>query len=203
MSGNEHWEKVYFSGSPEEKSWYQSKPALSLELIRSCGLSHEDPLIDVGGGASVLVDFLLQAGFTKLTVLDLSAEALQRSRARLGARSSHVNWVVENVTRYRPDESFCLWHDRAAFHFLTDAQDRAAYVKVAKSAVRPGGFIVLATFAPEGPERCSGLEVARHDENTVFADFGNHFELLTKQTEAHQTPQGKAQLFNYFLLRRV
>ncbi len=160
-------------------SWFQESPAPSLDLIRSpwarpTGTS----IIDVGGGASRLVDALFDEGFDRLTVLDLSEQALAASKARLGAAANKVRWLVADVTTWEPAETYDLWHDRAAFHFLTEAADRAAYASARRKAVRPGGHVIIGTFALDGPERCSGLPVQRHDAASIAAVLGDDFELI-------------------------
>jgi SAM-dependent methyltransferase len=175
---------------------------MSLRLIAGTGVSRSAPVIDVGGGASVLVDGLLEAGFTDVTVLDLSGAALASSRARLGARASSVQWTEADVTRADlPPRSFDLWHDRAVFHFLTDRADRLAYLRVLRHALRPGGHVVIATFAEDGPERCSGLPVRRYAPAQLHAELGSDFELLASEREAHVTPAGAVQRFQYSLFR--
>jgi SAM-dependent methyltransferase len=196
-----HWEEVYRSKPAVETSWYQAEPGTSLAMIRGAGAGPDQGLIDVGGGASLLVDHLLQLGFRDLTVLDLSAEALEQARRRLGASAQGIQWIVADITEYEPDRDFEVWHDRAAFHFLTDPSDRQRYVAVLRSALRPGGQAIIAAFAPDGPERCSGLEIVRYDADAIGAILGDAFHLLEERRETHRTPVGREQRFAFFRFR--
>ncbi len=199
----EHWDKVYAERKPDEVSWYQAEPTVSLELIQGLGLSQDAAIIDVGGGASVLVDRLLALGYGDLSVLDISNKALDYSRQRLGAAASKVTWLVADVTAFSPSKVFDLWHDRAVFHFLTDAKDREAYVLRLRQGLRAGGHLILASFAPDGPEKCSGLPVCRYDANTLQAALGPGFKLLTQRDETHTTPWDTQQRFSYFVFERA
>lgn len=193
----EHWERVFATKADAEVSWYQAVPEASLAFVEACGLAPADPVIDVGAGSSALVDHLIRLGYTDVTALDLSATALARARARLGAEGERVTWLVGDVTRWEPARAYRLWHDRAVFHFLVDAADRRAYARLAERAVAPGGWIVLATFAPHGPTRCSGLEVRRHDGASMGAVLGASFELVEERQVDHVTPSGPVQAFTY------
>ncbi|MEO5337480.1 MAG: class I SAM-dependent methyltransferase [Magnetospirillum sp. WYHS-4] len=193
----DHWEGVYGTKSPLEVSWYQSAPTLSLDLIRAAGLNRTTPLIDVGGGASPLADALLADGFGDVTVLDISAGALDQARRRLGDKGAGVCWIAADITLWRPERRYGLWHDRAVFHFLTEAADRRRYMAVLNEALAPGGTVVLAAFAPEGPERCSGLPVMRHGPESFAAELGGSFSLRDTVYEDHPTPAGKTQRFCY------
>ena len=194
----EHWEKVYQTKPSDAVSWYQEHATLSLELIRSVGTSMEANIIDVGGGASTLVDDLIGSGFRHISVLDLSASALDVAHKRLGAAGDHVTWIAGNVcTVPLPAQTYDIWHDRAVFHFLTEAADRAAYVRQVMKSVKPGGHVIVATFAPNGPEQCSGLPVARYAPDQLHGEFGPSFELLEHMREEHQTPWGSVQHFVY------
>ena len=184
-------------------SWFQSEPANSLALIRLAGVSKDAALIDVGGGASVLVDRLLEEGFKDLTVLDISGTALAYSKARLGALSSKVTWIEADLLELRSEKQFDLWHDRAVFHFLTEKADREIYISVLKKALRPGGFLILACFAPDGPEKCSNLPVRRYDAVLAGKELGEGFQLLHQDQETHQTPWDTQQNFSYFLFRHL
>lgn len=197
----QHWERVYRAKQPTETSWYQAEPALSLELIGNTGAGVGDGLIDVGGGASLLVDHLLARGYQDLTVLDLSAKSLEHARHRLGPDARRVAWVVADVTEFVPTRRFAVWHDRAAFHFLTDAADRRRYVQVLEAALEPGGQAIIAAFAPDGPERCSGLDIVRYDADTLAAVLGGRFRLLEERRESHRTPQGREQRFGFYRFR--
>ena len=197
-----HWQGVYSSKRPEEVSWFQETPKVSLELMRAAGVTPASSIIDVGGGASRLVDVLLDAGYQNLTVLDLSAAALAATQARLGQGAAAVRWIAADVTTWQPRETYDLWHDRAAFHFLTEPADRGAYVACLMAALKPGGHAIMATFAPDGPERCSGLPVVRYDGASLTAALGDAFELLQTVRHAHATPMGSVQNFQFSLFRR-
>lgn len=198
----EHWEHVYRTNDPTRVSWYQPEPRLSLDLIRRVAPDLAAPIIDVGGGASTLVDGLLDAGYRSLTVLDLAPSALAIAQARLGHRAERVTWIEGSILDTPlPSSTFAVWHDRAVFHFLTAAEDRARYVAQARRAVRPGGHVIVASFGPEGPTRCSGLDVVRYSPQAMHAEFGAGFELLDSVREVHQTPAGRAQEFTYCLCR--
>ena len=202
MSGRDHWEKVYRTRSATAVSWYQAEAALSLELIRRVAGDPEASILDVGGGASTLVDGLLDAGYQHLSVLDIAPTALAVAQQRLGDRWSRVEWITADVlTHPFPAGRYAVWHDRAVFHFLTDAKDRAAYVAQTRHAVSPGGHVIVASFAPEGPERCSGLEVMRYSPEAMHAEFGSGFRLLDSVREDHHTPAGATQAFLYCLCR--
>jgi len=193
----QHWESVYRSKSADEVSWFQPHAASSLRLITGCA-DTEANIIDVGGGASVLVDDLIDAGYRNLTVLDLAESALATSRARLGARTQDVQWIAGDVTRVDlPATHYDVWHDRAVFHFLTDPDDRARYVTQVLKSVKPGGHVIVATFGPGGPLQCSGLDVVRYAPESLHAEFGAPFHLLGHETEIHHTPAGKEQEFVY------
>ena len=193
----QHWESVYTTKSPDEVSWFQPVPAQSLRLIEATGIGHDEPVLDAGGGASSLVDRLLERGFTDLTVLDISAAALAASRNRLGENADRVNWIHADVTEFVAPREFALWHDRAVFHFLTAAADRQRYVDAVRAAVRRDGHLVLSTFGPEGPLRCSGLEIRRYGVDSLREIFGEDFTLQQHMLEDHQTPGGAVQQFLY------
>lgn len=197
-----HWEGVYGRKQAEETSWYQAVPSVSLELIDHCGLEGSEPLIDIGGGASRLVDHLLARGFEDISVLDLSARALDQAKMRLGRDAARVHWIEADVTLFRPHRTYRLWHDRAAFHFLTGTADRQRYLEVLGEALTPGGHLVLAAFALDGPSRCSGLDVVRYDAAGLAAELGPGFSLLEERRERHTTPQGREQQFGYYRFRR-
>jgi ubiquinone/menaquinone biosynthesis C-methylase UbiE len=202
MNREEHWENIYRTRSPTEVSWYQPEARLSLDLIRRVAPGLDSSILDVGGGASTLVDGLLRAGYRDITVLDLAATGLARAQDRLADRASQVKWIVGDVlSAPLPAASFAVWHDRAVFHFLTDARDRARYVEQARRIVRSGGYVIVASFGPEGPSRCSGLEVVRYSPQRLHAEFGSTFELLDSIREEHWTPTGSLQPFVYCLCR--
>lgn len=194
----QHWEHVYAAKSADQRSWFQPHLEISLALIRRIAPDLSTPILDVGAGESTLADDLLTAGYTDLTVLDISEQALTHSRARLGPTAARITWLRADVlTAALPQHQFGIWHDRAVFHFLTSAADRAAYVAQATRALRPGGHIILATFAPEGPTKCSGLPVMRHDADSILREFGPRFRLVATTTELHTTPSGATQPFVY------
>jgi SAM-dependent methyltransferase len=202
MNRQEHWNQVYQTKGPREVSWYQTRPGASLRLIEASGVGRDEGIIDVGGGASVLVDFLLDAGFRKLAVLDISAAALEHARQRLGEPAREVAWFEADVTEFNAPQRFGLWHDRAVFHFLTDKADRLKYLKTLTRTLSLDGQVVIATFALGGPLRCSGLEVARYDAPSICAELGEGFELLDQVAETHVTPWGAEQKFSYFRFAR-
>ena len=198
-----HWQGVYARKNEDEVSWYQARPATSLQLIANTGLGKDAAIIDAGGGASRLVDHLLDAGYTDVTVLDIAEAALAKARARLAERAGRVRWIAADLLTWQPERPFDIWHDRAVFHFLTDADDRRRYVEVLKAALKPDGQVIIATFAPDGPEKCSGLPVMRHSPQSIAAELGAGFELVETADEHHVTPAGKVQHFNYARLKRV
>lgn len=203
MPDKSHWEKVYGNRAIDAVSWYQEHAERSLDLIRKLGIAKSEPIIDVGGGASVLVDDLLADGYADLTVLDLSGAALLAARTRLGARAASVRWIEGDVTRTAlPQGRYALWHDRAVFHFLTTPELRDTYVRQVLHAVRPGGYVIVATFAEDGPTECSGLPVMRYDAAGLHGEFGAPFELLGHEHEQHLTPAGRVQSFLYCFCRR-
>jgi SAM-dependent methyltransferase len=204
MSGRQaHWDNVYATKDEHAVSWFQEKSDISLDLIRATGVNATASIIDIGGGASRLIDALLDEGFKAVTVLDLSEKALATSKARLGARSAHAQWVVADITTWEPSQTYDVWHDRAALHFLIDPKDRAAYAERVLRAVRPGGHVIIGTFAPDGPERCSGLPVVRHDAATLGELLGHSFELIESRRHDHQTPTGATQRFQFSRFRRI
>jgi SAM-dependent methyltransferase len=204
MDFRDHWEKVYATRSETEVSWYQSEATLSLSLIRRTIPDRSAAVIDVGGGASTLVDGLLADGYTRVTVLDVSGSALARASARLETVGDRVTWVEGDILQaHLPGSEFDLWHDRAAFHFLTEPVDRRRYVDQLTGAVRPGGHVVLSTFAGNGPSRCSGLDVVRYEPSELQAQVGSAFQLLESHREDHSTPGGTSQAFIYCLFRKL
>jgi SAM-dependent methyltransferase len=204
MHSKEHWEKVYTTRATDAVSWFQPHADTSVGLIKATGAALDASIIDVGGGASTLVDDLLALGYTNLTVLDLSAAALAAARQRLGGKASGVRWIEADITRANlPEREFDIWHDRAVFHFLTSPEDRAAYVQAVFRAVKPGGHVIVATFAEDGPNQCSGLPVLRYRPDELHAEFGEAFALLKHKKEAHHTPSGTVQQFVYCYCRRM
>ena len=198
MNPQSHWERIYQTKKPEEVSWYRPHLEISLDLIDRAARSPNAHIIDIGGGESTLVDDLLDRGYRRLSVLDISHTALYATRRRLGARARSVEWLEGDVTRLAlPEHEYDLWHDRAVFHFLTDPQDRAAYVGQVCKAVKPGGHVIVATFGPEGPLRCSGLDVVRYDAGALHEQFGKRFKLVAHREQIHRTPSGAQQQFVY------
>lgn len=196
-----HWDKVYSSKSADDVSWYQEDAGISLTLIDNFGCA--GPVIDVGAGASVLVDHLLATGRTDITLLDISGEGLDETRRRLGPSASSVFFVVADLLTWRPSRKFAVWHDRAVFHFLTSATDRDRYVSTVTAAIEPGGMLVLGTFAEDGPEMCSGLPTARYDAAGLAALFAESFAVENAEREVHHTPWGAEQPFTWLVLRRT
>ena len=197
-----HWENVYTTKGENEVSWYQQSPAPSVELIVQAGATGKSAIIDIGGGASRLVDHLVEQGFEDITVLDLSEAALQAARARLGARADRVRWLTADVTTWEPPKPYDVWHDRAAFHFLTDEKDRAAYIERLRIGLEVGGHAIIATFAPDGPEKCSGLPVARYDSASLGQTLGSGFRLVHARRHEHVTPWDSQQIFQFSVFRR-
>lgn len=196
-----HWEEVYTSKHETDVSWFQDKSAPSLELIEQAGGS-DSSIIDIGGGASRLADGLLEGGFRHLTVLDISAAALDLAALRLGRRASEVRWIVADVTEWEPFRCFDIWHDRAAFHFLVDPVDRAAYVARLKAALVPGGHAIIATFAADGPDTCSGLPVLRYDAAGLATELGAEFTLVESRLHDHVTPWNSSQRFQFSVFQK-
>ena len=204
MQSRDHWEKVYTTKASDAVSWFQPHADFSVGLIKTTGVDRDAAIIDVGGGASTLVDDLLADGYTDLTVLDLSAAALAAARQRLGARAAEVKWIAADITRADlPANHYDIWHDRAVFHFLTSPEQRAAYVQAVFHSVKPGGHVIVATFAEDGPEQCSGLPVMRYRADQLHDEFGDAFTLLRHRKEAHHTPSGTVQQFVYCYCRRT
>ena len=202
LDAKKHWEELYHSTSPGKVSWYQENPATSLDFIEKTGLPKEAPILDVGSGASTLVDQLLLRGYRNLALLDVSTKALLLTRQRLGGKATDVAWHHGDVTRYSLPEQYSLWHDRAAFHFLVDPSDRRAYITSLRQGLRPQGHLILATFAVGGPTKCSGLDVAQYDTQKITTELGQDFRLIETLEELHQTPAGVEQLFSYFWFTR-
>ncbi len=203
MSIKAHWDNIYQTKEPTQVSWYQEHPKISLGLIARTNVRPTDHIIDVGGGTSTLVDHLLANGYQSVTVLDVSPQALQRARQRLGAQANNVTWLEGDITQINlSPQAYAIWHDRAVFHFLTQPGDRQRYIDGVRRAVRPGGHVIVATFAPDGPARCSGLEVMRYSPDSLHSEFGQDFELVDSANETHHTPFGAEQKFMYCYCRR-
>lgn len=203
MSVKDHWENVYTTKTSSAVSWYQEHAETSLNLIKASGVNHSAVIIDVGGGASTLVDDLVYAGFSHISVLDLSAAALETAKNRLGTLNKEINWIATDITKAQlPTNTFDLWHDRAVFHFLTAPEQRQAYKANLLQALRKNGNFIISTFAEDGPTKCSNLDVMRYSTTELFAEFSDNFELVSAQKETHNTPFGTTQSFVYCHLRK-
>lgn len=203
METRDHWTHVYDTKAPNEVSWYQDSPSLSLELIKAAGLAAGAGIIDVGGGTSYLVDELLKLGYERIGILDVSDAALGVVKTRLQHRAERVEWYAADVTRWHPPHVWDLWHDRAVFHFQVEESTRNGYLATLNRSVRPGGWAVIATFALDGPTRCSGLPVQRYGPDELSATLGKPWRLMDTRTELHQTPSGSTQSFGYYLFQRA
>jgi trans-aconitate methyltransferase len=190
-----HWETIYRTRSPDELSWYQAVPRRSLELIQATGVALTASILDVGGGASPLVDHLLAGGYTDVSVLDIAPAALEQAKTRLGPAATRVQWIAADVTDFHPERRYALWHDRGVFHFLVTLSEQARYLAVLRSALAPAGHLVLAMFGPQGPERCSGLPVQRYSREDLSGLLGSHFRLRRAELDNHLTPRGQHQEF--------
>jgi ubiquinone/menaquinone biosynthesis C-methylase UbiE len=203
VDSKSHWENIYKTKTTTQVSWYQEHLQISLQLIEHTGVDRTAHIIDIGGGASTLADDLLRRDFKHITVLDISSAALNASRARLGLRVIEVKWIEADITQVNlPHHYYDLWHDRAVFHFLTDTKDRQRYVEIVKHSLKPGGHVIIATFAPDGPPKCSGLDIVRYCPESLHDEFGNEFELIESVSEVHSTPSGVKQKFFYCYLRK-
>ncbi|WP_323035195.1 class I SAM-dependent methyltransferase [Pararhodobacter sp.] len=198
----DHWNAVYGARTESALTWFEESPAVSREMMVQAGITPGARVLDAGGGASRLVDTLLDDGFTDLTVLDLSAEALKVSQDRLGARAKAVQWIAADITDWQPEGPYDLWHDRAVFHFLTEAADRAAYIRTLTQALRPGGVAIIGTFALDGPEKCSNLPVIRYCADGLAQELGAGFARITCRAHTHQTPMQRTQSFTFCTFRR-
>jgi len=198
-----HWNEVYATKAADKVSWFQPRAAMSMRLIEAARATRDSAIIDIGGGSSVLIDHLLDADFADITVLDVSERALIGSKDRLGARAAEVHWIVSDILAWSPARAYDVWHDRAAFHFLTDAADRAAYRTALLKGLRPGGALIIGTFADDGPQTCSGLPVQRWSANALAAELGPEFRLIESLREDHRTPGGAVQPFAWARFERV
>ncbi len=203
MDKTAHWENVYQSKSSTEVSWYEPAPKQSLDLILEAAGEKRGRVIDVGGGQSFLVDRLLDAGFKQVAILDISSAAIEATKARLGERASHVEWMVADITQAESLGAFDIWHDRAVFHFITDPDDRERYMKLLKRSLPIGGHFVIGTFAKGGPEKCSGLPIRQYDFDTMQAALGSSFNPVKCIEYLHTTPSGKPQQFFFGVYKRV
>lgn len=202
MDRQQHWEHIYQTKAPDQVSWYSPHLHASLDLIERASVSRAAAIIDIGGGESTLVDDLLARGYRDVTILDISQTAIDANRERLGRDAECVHWLAADITKVALEPStFDVWHDRAVFHFLTESDDRAAYVRQVAQALKPGGHVIIGTFGPEGPVRCSGLDVVRYDETSLHDEFGRRFRLLESSKELHHTPFGTVQQFLYCLCK--
>jgi SAM-dependent methyltransferase len=199
----DHWERIYTTRAPDDVSWFEHVPSMSLKLIAAVIKNEAESIIDIGGGASTLVDHLLDVDFRRVAVLDISEAGLAMSKRRLGDRARDVEWIVADITTVEDVGRFDIWHDRAVFHFLTDEQDRRHYVRLAEHTLGPGGKAIMATFAADGPERCSGLEVRRYDAAQLATQCGGGFELTGSEHHMHITPTGVHQRFVYATFTRA
>ncbi|HEY8659974.1 MAG TPA: class I SAM-dependent methyltransferase [Hanamia sp.] len=195
-----HWEKVYQTKNPEQVSWTQDIPKTSLDFIHSFNLAKTAKIIDIGGGDSKLVDHLLDEGFENITVLDISAKAIEKAKQRLGEKAQKINWVVSDVTEFKPETTFDIWHDRATFHFLTTDEQVAKYIDTAKHAV--SGFLTIGTFSDNGPEKCSGLTIKQYSEGKLSTELQNGFDKIRCITEDHLTPFNTTQNFLFCSFKR-
>jgi len=198
-----HWQTVYKEKGENQVSWFQETPTISLELIRAVDPKSDCAIVDIGGGASRLVDVLVGQGYQDLTVLDVSENAISIAKSRLGPRAAMVKWMVADVTQWEPTRRYDLWHDRAAFHFLTEAADRTAYIECLTRAPRPGGHVIIGTFATDGPERCSGLPVVRYDAALLSATLGDSLAFVETRRHDHRTPMGGIQRFQFSVFKRL
>ena len=198
MDVKTHWEKIYSTKTPDQVSWYRPHLETSMALIKRAAIDRRASIIDVGGGESTLVDDLLEQEFQNITVLDVSQAAIDVNKARLGERAKEVHWIVADITRVDLEaQAYDVWHDRAVFHFLTSPQQRADYVRQVAQSVRSGGYVIVSTFGPDGPTKCSGLDVVRYDADSLHEEFGARFRLVESSKEIHQTPFGTTQQFLY------
>jgi 2-polyprenyl-3-methyl-5-hydroxy-6-metoxy-1,4-benzoquinol methylase len=197
-----HWENLYADKDPDEVGWYQAHPQHSLSLIADTGIGTAASIIDIGGGASTLVDHLLQAGYRDISVLDIARKSIEQAQQRLGDRSQQVTWIEADVTGYSPARTFDIWHDRAVFHFLTHRLDRDSYLETLHNTLKPGGQVIIATFSDSGPSQCSGLDIVRYSPETLSQALGPQlYHLVETLTEEHRTPNGGLQQFVYCRFR--
>jgi 2-polyprenyl-3-methyl-5-hydroxy-6-metoxy-1,4-benzoquinol methylase len=198
MDTQSHWERVYDTKAPTEVSWFKPHLDTSLSLIERVAGDRSTSIIDVGGGQSTLVDDLIARGYSNVTVLDIARTAIEHAKQRLGSASDRVKWLIADITQTDlPARSYDVWHDRAVFHFLTEPEQRRAYVRQVAGAIKPGGHVIVGTFGPEGPNKCSGLDVMRYDADSLHGEFGSHFRLIESSRELHKTPFGSTQQFLY------
>lgn len=198
----EHWNKVYETKKPTEVSWYEPMPEISLSYITECKLEKDAAIIDIGGGDSFLAEFLLAQGFSDITVVDISENALERAKERLGEKSEEINWIVADASSFRPERKYDLWHDRAVFHFLTEDTQIKNYLATVNDAIKPGGFLVMGTFSENGPTKCSGLEIKQYSITQMQELFSDGFSTLSCKNIDHETPSGGIQNFTFCSFRK-
>ena len=198
-----HWENIYSTRKFEEVSWYQFKPTVSLNLIQTLQPDLKKSIIDIGGGDSFLVDYLLEAGYEDITVLDISAKAIERARLRLGTKADGVTWIVSDITNFKPHKPYDLWHDRAVFHFLGNAEDKKAYIRNANAGITNMGHLIIATFSDTGPDKCSGIEISKYSTEELKNTFAEYFETLECFNTDHETPSNKVQNFSFCSFSKV
>ena len=203
LNRKEHWENIYQTKELTEVSWYQPTPKTSLDYISKFDIPTDAKIIDVGGGDSFLVDHLLELGYHDITVLDISAAAIERAKQRLGKRVSEVKWIVADVSDFNPTEQYDFWHDRAAFHFLTDEQDITSYIETAHQNITPNGILVIGTFSEQGPTKCSGIDIKQYSEATMTDKFDKLFKKIDCFTTDHKTPSGSIQNFVFCSFRKL
>lgn len=201
MTNKNHWENVYETKNPDQVSWTQKKPQTSLDFIHSFELKKDAKIIDIGGGDGNLVDFLLEEGFENITVLDISAKALEKAKKRLGKKAEKVQWITTDITEFAPTETYDIWHDRAAFHFLTTPEQISKYLEIAKKSINK--FMILGTFSKNGPTKCSGLEIKQYDEETMSSQFQENFEKINCIIEDHTTPFDTTQNFIFCAFKKL
>lgn len=199
----QHWDSIYKKNKPDELSWYQDYPQLSLKLIGKTGVGLDAEIIDIGGGTSKLIGILVDQGFRKLTVLDISSESIEKAKSQFGDKSKQITWIEEDITSFNPPHSFDIWHDRAVFHFLTNINDRKKYIESVIRAVNSGGHMIISTFGLEGPPKCSGIKVVRYSAESLSEEFGNNFRLVESFSEVHDTPSKVQQNFIYCRFKKI
>jgi SAM-dependent methyltransferase len=192
-----HWERVYKKNRPDELGWYQDYPEMSLKLITAAEVGFDGSIIDIGGGTSKLAGILLDQGYKRLTVLDISGSSIEKAKADLGGKSKQIKWIEADVTKYGFNEQYDVWHDRAVFHFLTEAEDRKRYINSLNRALVLNGHLIIATFGPDAPPKCSGLAVVRYEPDTLHNELGDNFDLSETFFEDHVTPSGVKQTFTF------
>ena len=203
MNRKSYWQKIYSSKQPSDLSWFQKEPEISLRLIRNTDIAKDKAIIDVGGGASVLVDRLYEEGFLHVAVLDISQKALFYAQKRLDKNAQAIEWYKADIVEFEAPHPFMLWHDRAVFHFLTEPKDRKRYVTVLKQTLLPQGHVIIATFSIGGPTRCSGLDIVQYDAVKLSKELGEEFQLIEEVGEVHKTPANREQKFSYFRFYRI